>query len=94
MNRAQSLKFVKIFSFKNNPLHGISVLFVLQVNVLVREDDKLDIPEFEEIFAYMVSCIYTLLHWFTRALRMKVKVKMNILVMKIQVLVEKEEKRY
>ena len=71
----------------------ISVLF-LQVNVLVREDDKLDIPEFEEIFAHMVSCVDTLLHWFKYVHRMKVKVKMNILVMKIQVLVEKEEKRY
>lgn len=64
------------------------------MNVLVREDDKLDIPEFEEIFAYMVSCVYTVLHWFKCICRTKVKVKMNILVMKIQVLVEKEEKRY
>ena len=42
-------------------------VFPLKVNVLVREDDKLDIPEFEDIFAYMVSnlaCVYALLHWF------------------------------
>ena len=30
--------------------------FSLKVNILIREDvhDKLDIPEFEDIFAYMV----------------------------------------
>ena len=42
-------------------------VFPLKVNVLVREDDKLDIPEFEDIFAYMVSnlaYVYALLHWF------------------------------
>lgn len=33
-----------------------NVKFSLKVNILIREDDhdKLDIPEFEDIFAYLV----------------------------------------
>lgn len=73
--------------------------FISQVNVLVREDDRLDIPEFEDIFAYMV-CIRQpdmshTLYCIGLICRMKVRVKkMNTIVTKTQVLVKKEEKWY